>query len=117
MLVKPWETRQPTRNFALAMTPQPAFYTLRFPATNWKTVAVDPQQSLSTQLTLHNSPILFGCRTGICGTCLVSAIGNMVPPDAAEQEVLEILAPHCSTARLACQIQPLGDLSLSTLIP
>ncbi|MEM9905564.1 MAG: 2Fe-2S iron-sulfur cluster-binding protein [Cyanobacteria bacterium P01_D01_bin.44] len=90
---------------------------VHFPNTPYASVAVDSQHPLSVSLTLQNSPILFGCRTGICGTCLVSATGDMVPPDSEEQEVLDILAPDCPTARLACQIQPTGNLSLTQRIP
>jgi ferredoxin len=92
-------------------------YTVDFPNTDCALVNIDIHQPLSVSLTLQNSPILFGCRTGICGTCLVIATGDMVPPDAAEQEVLEIFAPNCPTARLACQIKPLGSLSLTRLTP
>jgi len=90
---------------------------IHFPNTDYAPVDIDIQQPLSVSLTLQNSPILFGCRTGICGTCLVSATGDMVPPDPAEREVLEILAPLCPTARLACQIEPTGSLSLARLVP
>lgn len=95
----------------------PSHHTVEFPNTNFAPVSIDIHQPLAVRLTLQNSPILFGCRTGICGTCLVIAMGNMLPPDAAEQEVLEILAPDCPTARLACQIKPLGNLALTRLTP
>lgn len=90
---------------------------VHFPNSEYPTVALGNNQPLSIALTLKNSPILFGCRTGICGTCLVSATGNLVPPTPEEKEVLDILAPHEPTARLACQIQPAGDLSLTPLKP
>ncbi|MBE9098334.1 2Fe-2S iron-sulfur cluster-binding protein [Vacuolonema iberomarrocanum] len=88
---------------------------LHFPNTDYPAIAVDPHQPLYANLTLHNSPILFGCRTGICGTCLVAATGDMLSADADEQEVLDILAPHCPTVRLACQIHAIGDLTLTPL--
>ena len=88
-----------------------------FPHTDYAPTSFSIDTPLSVGLTLQNSPILFGCRTGICGTCLVSATGNMQSVDAEEKEVLEILAPNCSTARLACQIVPTGDLSLTPLTP
>lgn len=90
---------------------------IHFPNTDYDSVTLSPQETLSTQLTLQNSPILFGCRTGICGTCLVSARGNMLSPRAEEQEVLTILAADCADARLACQIKPIGDISLTPLKP
>ena len=90
-------------------------YTIQFPNTHHATVTVSPP--LSTSLTLQNSPILFGCRTGICGTCLVLAKGNMHPPNPEEQEMLDLLAPAQPNARLACQIEPTGNLSLTSLAP
>lgn len=89
--------------------------TITFPNSNKPPVSILPTASLFIALTLENSPILFACRTGICGTCLVRATGDMAPPTAEEQEVLELLAPNSPNARLACQIQPTGDLSLSPL--
>lgn len=91
--------------------------TVYFPGTDYSPVTVNSQDALSVSLTLQNSPILFGCRTGICGTCLVSATGEIAEPGTDEQEVLDILAPTCSTARLACQIKCRGDLSLTPLKP
>ncbi|MGD1863503.1 MAG: 2Fe-2S iron-sulfur cluster-binding protein [Phormidesmis sp.] len=88
-----------------------------FPNTDFSSVTVGFRERLLNALTLQNSPILFGCRTGICGTCLVSAVGNMLPPDTEEQEVLSMLAPNCPTARLACQLTPTGALSLTPLKP
>jgi len=90
---------------------------INFPNTDFLSVAVGSGKFLALALTLQNSPILFGCRTGICGTCLVLATGNMLPPNEDEQEVLSILAPGCPTARLACQLTPTGDLSLTPLKP
>ena len=102
--------------FAQTPPPHPPI-SLHFPNTDYPAIAIDPHQPLYANLTLHNSPILFGCRTGICGTCLVAATGDMLPADADEQEVLDILAPHCPTARLACQIHATGegDLTLTPL--
>ncbi|MEL6937931.1 MAG: 2Fe-2S iron-sulfur cluster-binding protein [Cyanobacteria bacterium J06598_1] len=92
-------------------------YTLNFPNTDHASISIDPTQPLSLTLTLQNSPILFGCRTGICGTCLVSASGNILPPNEDEQEVLALLAPDFPSARLACQLTPTGDFSLTPLKP
>ena len=95
------------------MNAQSQSYKVHFPNSNH--ADVDACEPLSASLTLQNSPILFGCRTGICGTCLVIAKGDMLPPDLEEQEVLEVLAADRANARLACQIKPIGDLSLTPL--
>lgn len=99
------------------MTFTPSSHTVYFPNSTYSPVTINTCNPLSAALTLQNSPILFGCRTGICGTCLVIATGDLLPPDAEEQEVLAILAPDSANARLACQVKPIGNLSLSPLTP
>ena len=95
------------------MNPHSQSYTVHFPGSDHANITI--YEPLSASLTLQNSPILFGCRTGICGTCLVIAEGDMLPPDSEEQEVLDLLAPTRHKARLACQIRPTGDLFLTPL--
>lgn len=70
---------------------------------------------LSRQLDATSSPILFGCRTGICGTCLVNILegkDNTNPPSDDERELLEIIAEDYDQPRLACQLKCQGDISL-----
>lgn len=70
---------------------------------------------LSKALDAGNSPILFGCRTGICGTCLVEVIeGSAVDkePNADEQEFLEIVSDGKAPYRLACQMRMHNDCTL-----
>jgi len=72
--------------------------------------------NLSEALDIHTSPILFGCRTGLCGTCLILVDvlqGELPPPNAEELEVLDICAPDEPTARLACQIELTADLRIT----
>ncbi len=60
----------------------------------------------SETLNSSNSPVLFGCRTGVCGTCLVEITNggeSIEPAGAAERELLEVLAPDNKLARLSCQ--------------
>lgn len=74
--------------------------------------------SPSEVMNVENSPVLFGCRTGICGTCLVNIIEggeNLSAPDENEQEVLEIVAPDHPNARLACQIKVKGEVKIEYL--
>jgi len=66
--------------------------------------------TLSEHLDVGNSPLLFGCRTGICGTCLVKVEGELPPPGDDEREILDVLAPGDRRARLACQLKLVGDL-------
>lgn len=72
--------------------------------------------NLSEYLTTQNSPLLFGCRTGICGTCLIEIEheenGELPPPDDDEMELLEIIAADRPRARLACQIDLRADIRI-----
>ncbi|OLP19400.1 ferredoxin [Leptolyngbya sp. 'hensonii'] len=88
---------------------------ITFPNTAYPSLVVESHSPLAASLTLQNSPILFGCRTGICGTCLVRVQGNLPPPSQAEQEILDLLAPDQPQARLACQIDLTNDITLQKL--
>ena len=89
---------------------------VRFPDTNYAPLNLEPHQPLAEQLTVQNSPVLFGCCTGLCGTCLVTAIGDLAPPTTAEQEILDMLAPGNSQARLACQLDVMGEIAIAPLM-
>lgn len=83
-----------------------------FPGTSYSPITLEAHQKLSEHLTAQNSPVLFGCRTGICGTCLVLVNGEISPPSAEEREVLEVLAPEHPNARLACQLELTSNLEM-----
>ena len=74
---------------------------------------------LSEYLDVGNSPLLFGCRTGICGTCLSEVVaqrnGELLGRSEDERELLEIVAPGNDRARLACQISLYADITLRYL--
>jgi ferredoxin len=90
---------------------------ISFPNSNFAAIATLPNQPLVDVLTVQNSPILFGCRTGICGTCLIEVDGDIPPPDADEQELLDLLAPDYPKARLACQINVTHDIAIAPIHP
>jgi ferredoxin len=87
-------------------------YQISFPNTDRAAILVTNNSRISDSLTIQNSPVLFGCRTGICGTCLVAIRGDIPPPDPDESEILEIFAPNNPLARLACQIIVIGDIEI-----
>ena len=89
--------------------------TLSFPNTQFKQLVVESGARLSVVLDATNSPALFGCRTGLCGTCAMVIVGDLPAPDEDESEVLEIYAPEVPNARLACQIRVPGDLDLCAI--
>lgn len=90
-------------------------FCIEFPSTSHEAVSLPNGANLAEELTVVNSPVLFGCRTGICGTCLVqiqSGQDSLTPPDEAEREALEVYAPGIENARLACQIALTSNISL-----
>ena len=91
------------------------FCTVSFPRTDYLPITLQHHQSLSEHLTIQNSPVLFGCRTGICGTCLVEVIGNIPAALADEREMLDTVAPNVDNARLACQIEITTNVEICRL--
>ncbi len=86
---------------------------LRFPGTKYSDLELPDGAPLAVHLTSLNSPVMFGCRTGLCGTCVVEIRGGIAPPpDGDEQEILELHAPDPDKARLACQVRLSGDVEL-----
>ena len=59
---------------------------------------------LSEVLDIHNSPVLFGCRTGLCGTCAAVIRGDLPIPSPDELEVLDAVIGEVDGARLLCQL-------------
>lgn len=73
--------------------------------------------NLSEHLNAVNSTVLFGCRMGICGTCLcqVQSSTALIAPDDQELETLSVYAPDNPKARLACQLKLESDISLEPI--
>lgn len=95
-------------------------YSISFGSTGAPPISVDEDAALSEALTMSNSPILFGCRTGICGTCLSkvdAAPGALPERNAEERELLSILCPNEPKARLACQLKACADIAIEPLKP
>lgn len=73
---------------------------------------------MSEHLDAVNSTILFGCRQGICGTCLCELTSHsegIRAPTIDEQEALDLYAPENPKARLACQITLEADIELKKI--
>ena len=91
-------------------------FKISYRESGYESSQVPAGQSLAEELDAANSPLLFGCRTGICGTCIVEVDGeNIPPPDDEERELLEVLAPENPKARLACQLDVQCDMVLHPL--
>lgn len=76
--------------------------------------------SLSEHLSAANSPVLFGCRTGICGTCTsrveVLGGGAIEGPSPEERQTLLLFVKE-PKARLLCQLKLTADIQVTPLIP
>jgi ferredoxin len=73
---------------------------------------------LADYLTAKNSPLLFGCRSGICGTCLIEVeelTGRLPAPAELEAETLSLYAPDNPKARLACQLNLTTSITLKKI--
>jgi ferredoxin len=71
--------------------------------------------AFSETLNAQNSPILFGCRIGICGTCAIEVVEHEEPLPARtpeEEEYLAIFAPDRKNCRLACQMKASTHIKL-----
>jgi len=83
-----------------------------------KTVEVEANQTLTDICDEHPISLLFGCRDGACGTCLIEVthgIENISPVTDIERDMLDVMAEDNPLARLACQCTVLGNISVRTL--
>ena len=91
---------------------------IRFPGSGFDDLVLPAHSPLTLHLNPVNSPVLFGCRAGLCGTCLVWVevlSGSLAPPDAAEADALDVYAPNSLKARLACQIDLTADMAIEKM--
>jgi 2Fe-2S ferredoxin len=66
----------------------------------------------------HPTSLLFGCRDGACGTCLVEVVEgstNLSAVTDIERDMLDVMAEGNPYARLACQCLVKGDVQLRAL--
>ncbi len=101
------------------MSNPPSDFTVAFSECEHPPITLSEGTDLSESLTIENSPLLFGCRTGVCGTCLIEvedeANGRLAAPAADELEVLSIIAPGNPRARLGCQVRLAADIRIKYL--
>ncbi|CAM2066280.1 (2Fe-2S)-binding protein [Sulfidibacter corallicola] len=94
-------------------------FEVRFSGSDVPSMEVAAGLPLDRVLTDDLDPIPFGCRTGVCGTCLCEVTevrdGVLSPPDEREQELLAFYAPGNATARLACRLTVTANLKLKPL--
>ena len=81
-----------------------------------ETITCDPGQRLLTVCDEQPCAILFGCRDGLCGTCLIEVEDGMANLSAVEEdeaEMLDAMAEGNDKARLACQCVVSGDATVT----
>tara|TARA_B110001454_G_scaffold16145_1_gene14581 strand:+ start:65812 stop:66108 length:297 start_codon:yes stop_codon:yes gene_type:complete len=91
---------------------------ISFTDDSYEPVELPDDACLSEHLTVQNSPILFGCRIGICGTCLVEVVSEADPLTERtenEEEFLEALLPNRKECRLACQVNINTDIKIKKI--
>ena len=101
------------------MISEPMIYSVSFSSESHTPVRLAEGSNLSEYLSVENSPVLFGCRNGACGTCLIEVEeeqnGRLEKASDDEREMLDILAPDNRRARLACQISLCADIRIRYL--
>lgn len=91
-------------------------YQINFADTDYPALTLPANTPLELALTQANSPVLFGCRSGICGTCLIAVeevAGHLPPPSDLERDTLDLYVPHRRDARLACQLKLTADIKIT----
>ncbi len=78
------------------------------------TINVDDGYALIDMCEDHDTSILFGCRDGACGACMVKVLDGLdklSPMQDDERDFLETMAAE-PNERLACQCRVYGDVTL-----
>lgn len=82
--------------------------------TDKKTIEVKENSAIIDVCEQHDTSILFGCRDGACGACMVRILinpQNLSPMEEHERDFLETMAAR-EDERLACQCRVLGDVTI-----
>ena len=82
--------------------------------TDNKTIEVAQGYAMIDLCEDHDTSILFGCRDGACGACMIRVLEgaeNLSPIRDDERDFLETMAAE-PNERLACQSKVLGDVKV-----
>lgn len=82
--------------------------------TDDKTIEVSEGVPLIDMCEDHDTSILFGCRDGACGACMVRVLKgaeNISKMEDSERDFLETMAAE-DNERLACQCKVHGDIEI-----
>ncbi len=82
--------------------------------TDNKTIDVPSGYAMIDMCEDHDTSILFGCRDGACGACMIRVLegsDNLSPMKDDERDFLETMAAE-PNERLACQCVVHGDVKV-----
>ena len=82
--------------------------------TDDKTIEVRDQYPMIDMSEEHDTSIVFGCRDGACGACMIKVIDgaeNLTSMGEDEKDFLATMAAE-PEERLACQCKVLGDVKI-----
>ena len=83
--------------------------------TDKKSLTVEKNTAIIDVCETEETSILFGCRDGACGACMIKVIKNpenLSPMEEHERDFLETMAAT-EDERLACQCTVLGDVVIA----
>jgi ferredoxin len=78
------------------------------------TIDLEKNSKLIDMCEEHDTSILFGCRDGACGACIIrvkEGQKNLSPMEEDEKDFLETMAAD-DDERLACQCSITGDATI-----
>lgn len=84
-------------------------------STTGETFSLPHNAHLSDAAELQLAGLMFGCRAGMCGICVIEVVDgpqNLSPPDDAETWFLTTLGHDQAGKRLACQCRLQGDVTI-----
>ena len=88
-------------------------YKVRFNAEDQELI-VNKNETFLMLYEKFDSPLMFGCMEGNCGTCKIRVLENsqnLSPMNSMEKEFLDSI-DALENERLACQCEILGDVTI-----
>ncbi len=82
--------------------------------TDKKSIEMEKNAAIIDVCENEDTSILFGCRDGACGACMIRVLENpqnLSPMQESERDFLETMAAR-DDERLACQCLVLGDVTV-----
>lgn len=82
--------------------------------TDKKSIEVEQNASIIDVCETQDTSILFGCRDGACGACMIRVLENpehLSKMEEHERDFLETMAAR-EDERLACQCRVLGNVTV-----